>query len=281
MSHLWNIGDNVPEAIQEEEIEAVESPMFIKMINMIYSNSNLPQLSIDQDLVEYIEINTRSQRSSDMWQKLHIGRLTSSIFGDVLHAGPQPNSLVKQIVEGSNLNRYTVLPPAVQWGIEKEPQARKDYIDLQSSLSSQIGVEDTGLTLCATHAYLGASSDGRVVDGDNMGILEIKCPYSIQGATVTSLEVCEIVAMGHPNFCLEASSEGPRLKRSHKYYAQVQGELAIMGLPWCDFVVWTNAPKNNICVDRVYFDAEFVSSMMPKLIAFYVNHVAPKFYINV
>ncbi|XP_033729985.1 uncharacterized protein LOC117319262, partial [Pecten maximus] len=40
MSHLWNIGDHVPEAIQEEEIEAVENPMFIKMKNMIYSNSN-------------------------------------------------------------------------------------------------------------------------------------------------------------------------------------------------------------------------------------------------
>lgn len=64
-----------------------------------------PQLSISQDLVEFIESCTRDQRTSDMWQKLHIGRLTSSLFGDVLKAGSNPNSLIKQIMEGSSLNK--------------------------------------------------------------------------------------------------------------------------------------------------------------------------------
>lgn len=40
MSHLWNIGDHVPEAIQEEEIQTEEDQMFLKMKSMIYSNSN-------------------------------------------------------------------------------------------------------------------------------------------------------------------------------------------------------------------------------------------------
>lgn len=127
--------------------------------------------------------------------------------------------------------------------------------------------------MCTDNSFLGASSDGRVFDGDSIGVLEIKCPYSIKGTQVTTMEVSEIVAMGCPNFCLEYSMEGPRLKKSHKFYAQVQGEMAIMRLPWCDFVVWTDAAQNNICIDRIYFDSEFVSSMMPRLIEFYMHHI--------
>lgn len=92
-------------------------------------------------------------------------------------------------------------------------------------------------------------------------------------------EVGEIMAMGYSNFCLEESMEGQCLKKSHKFYAQVQGEMTIKALPWCDFVVWTNATQNNICIDRVYFDSEFVSSMMPKLIAFYMHHIVHKLHI--
>ena len=40
MSHLCNISDHVPEAIQEEEIQIVENPMISKMNNMIYSDQN-------------------------------------------------------------------------------------------------------------------------------------------------------------------------------------------------------------------------------------------------
>lgn len=172
--------------------------------------------------------------------------------------------------------RYASLPPAVLWGQEKEAKARSEYVNLKTALNSNFKVEDTGLTLCAQNSFLGASSDGRVFDGDSVGVLEIKCPYSIQGTQVTTMEVSEIVAMGYPSFCLEDSLEGPRLKKSHKFYAQVQGEMAIMQLPWCDFVVWTDAAQNNICIDRVYFDSDFVSAMMHKLTEFYKCHITQK-----
>ena len=67
---------------------------------------SVPCVDISEELVNYIEKYTRGQRLSKMWKDLHIGRLTSSIFGDVLSAGDNPKSLVKRIVEGSNLDRY-------------------------------------------------------------------------------------------------------------------------------------------------------------------------------
>lgn len=45
--------------------------------------------------------------------------------------------------------------------------------------------------------------------------------------------------------CLEYQYQyyvnGPYIKNAHKYYAQVPGEIALIGLPWVDFVVWTAA----------------------------------------
>ena len=102
-------------------------------------------------------------------------------------------------------------------------------------------VEDTWLILCASHSFLDASSDGKIMEGDMSGLLEVK--YSIKGNKVKKMEVLDIVALNYPDFCLEYVDEGIRLNKKHKYYAQRQGEMAVMSLPWCDFVVWTGAQK--------------------------------------
>lgn len=139
-------------------------------------------------------------------------------------------------------------------------------------------VENTGLTLCETHSFLGASSDGRVIEGDRSGVLEVKCPYSVKGIKVNQMEVQDIVALNSNDFCLECVEEEVQLRRKHKYYSQVQGEMAIMSLPFCDFVVWTGAQKNNIFVERINFDIDYVNAMMPKLVEFYIKHISPVFY---
>ena len=41
-----------------------------------------------------------------MWKMLHKGRITSSLFGSVLSSGPNPQSLVHQIIHGSSLDRH-------------------------------------------------------------------------------------------------------------------------------------------------------------------------------
>ena len=46
-------------------------------------------------------------------------------------------------------------------------------------------------------------------------------------------------------------------------------------LPWCDFALWTAAERNNIFIERVLFNCDFVKDMMPALVEFYVNKVLP------
>ena len=65
-----------------------------------------------------------------------------------------------------------------------------------------------------------------------------------------------------------------RLKRSHHYFAQVQGQMAIGAQPWRDFVVHT---RQDIHVEHLFYDEEFWNrTLLPKLTSFYDNCVAPE-----
>ncbi|ESO85526.1 hypothetical protein LOTGIDRAFT_229455 [Lottia gigantea] len=151
MSHLWNIPDPVPDMCMEEEVETSINPLYQQMMKMLYTEGNLPPSNIDMELVKYIEEYTQSQRLSKEWFKMHIGRVTSSLFGDVMSSGPSPTSLIKQIVEGSNLEKYTNLPAAVQWGIDKEGQAREQYKKIKKAIHKVFEIQPTGLDTRQVH----------------------------------------------------------------------------------------------------------------------------------
>lgn len=72
----------------------------------LFSILTVPPPLIEEELVKFIEEKTREQRDCEMWRALHIGRITSSMFGDVLIArDPPPKSLINQILYGSNLDK--------------------------------------------------------------------------------------------------------------------------------------------------------------------------------
>ncbi|XP_048751315.2 uncharacterized protein LOC125663038 [Ostrea edulis] len=105
--------------------------------------------------------------------------------------------------------KYTNMPASVQWGIDDEDTARVEYSMMKQVLGGSFRIDSTGLMLCSTHTFLGASSDGRVTEENSTGVLEIKCPYSIKGTLVNAMEIPDILAMEDKCFCLENTSEGP------------------------------------------------------------------------
>lgn len=112
--------DDVPEAAEEVTICQEVDPRKKEMEKLVFGHGNVPPLTIDKDMVQFIELATRGQSLCPVWHDLHRGRITSSLFGQVFKAGRNPNSLVKHIIEGSGLNKYSSLPPAVKWGQEHE-----------------------------------------------------------------------------------------------------------------------------------------------------------------
>ena len=64
------------------------------------------------------------------------------------------------------------------------------------------------------------------------------------------------------------------LKKTHSYYCQVQGQMGIGEISWCDFVIYT---KRGIHVQRIWFDEAFWNlELLPKLTSFYDNCVVPE-----
>ena len=50
---------------------------------------------------------------------------------------------------------------------------------------------------------------------------------------------------------------------------QVQGQMAITGAAWCDFVVYT---LKGMSIQRIKFDQQFWDNMSDKLKAYYFQH---------
>lgn len=110
-----------------------------------------------------------------------------------------------------------------------------------------------------------ATPDGKVIDfgcSQPFGILEVKCPSS--KAAVIPLDAC-----ADPKFFCRRVGDQCRLKTDHEYYAQVQGQLAITGAAWCDFVVYT---FKGMLIQRITFDLEFWDNISQKLKAYYFQH---------
>ena len=76
-------------------------------------------------------------------------------------------------------------------------------------------------------------------------------------------------------FCLEWREGDLKLKTRHRYCYQVQMQLAVTGLKWCDFVVWSSV---SYTVDRVLFDHTFWNATKPKLLNFYHKELSPEFF---
>ena len=103
-------------------------------------------------------------------------------------------------------------------------------------------------------------------DGNEMGLVEVKCPYKHREHTLE--EACKDKV-----FHLHWEKGEPRLKKTHDYYFQVTGQLGITGAAFCNFVTWT---CNDIHVERVPFDGELWGHMIITLTDFYRTALAPE-----
>ncbi len=124
------------------------------------------------------------------------------------------------------------------------------------------------------NGVLGCSADGLVYEASSgeQGVLEIKCPFSAADAPLLE------VAAKSSHFCAKPTANGELvLKKSHAYYYQIQGNMAILGLKWCDFVLWSPA---DIFVERIAFDKKLWFDMERKLMHFFCHWLLPELLLK-
>ena len=135
-----------------------------------------------------------------------------------------------------------------------------------------VAVRSCGLVLDTNHRYLGASPDGMVFDSTaspRYGLLEIKCPFSAYTKKLT----IDQAANEDRSFCVQNINGRLQLNRNHAYHWQIQGQLSICRLRWCDFFVWLG---DTWFVERIEADMPmWLENMLPALQNFYFSHAVP------
>ena len=249
--------------------------------NTVFDLSDLDVLK-ESDLsaffVDHLIINERESHASERgtvlqgesseWLKQHKIRLTASNFGKVYSRIHRPSdSMLKSIFCAKDLSNVR----AIAHGKGKEKIARTIYAQKMQQKVPGFVVFDAGISVHPKFPFLGATPDGKVFDPSSdskYGLLEVKCPFSKRGDTIDQ-------AAEDPAFYIEKIGANFYLKKSHSYFAQVQGQLALTGLPWCDFCVYLS-DSNEMCVDRIHFDPDYwENKLLPKLKNFFFNYALP------
>lgn len=79
----------------------------------------------------------------------------------------------------------------------------------------------------------------------------------------------------HPNTCgLKVAEDGTFfLQKTHNFYYQIQGQLAITKRDLCDLFIWCPADSVTVRIDRNF---TFWTNLVPKLNFFYMDCIHPE-----
>lgn len=185
------------------------------------------------------------QRSPE-WFAVRCGRVTASRVADIVattktgYSASRANyaaQLVTERLTGCVAESFS--NGAMQWGTEKEPEAREAY-----AFERNVTVAELGFAIHPKIMLSGASPDGMV---DDEGMVEIKCPNS---ATHIETLLSEKVA--------------------GKYYDQIQWQMACTGRAWCDYVSYDpRLPLDmQLFVKRVPRDEARIAELEKEVVGF-------------
>ncbi|XP_063222664.1 uncharacterized protein LOC134531069 [Bacillus rossius redtenbacheri] len=205
-----------------------------------------------------VEIATRGQHDNEKWYEYRMNRLTASNFGTViLRRDYTPcHNLVRNLLFPKELNTASVM-----YGRVHEPEALSRY-----SSEKGVVVNRCGLFIYENLPFLAATPDGIV---DEELLVEVKCLPSVKDR-----KLWDVAEDKSASICLEIKNGKLSLKRNHRFYYQVQGQLNITGRELCDFVIAT--PKD-FYIERIEKDEFFwKNTMLPKLEKFYLQCMLPE-----
>ena len=229
---------------------------------------------------ENLNLNKSKQENIDIFTKSllleargeYLGQMTASNFyristktqGLQNNTSNNGNSLLKTLTE---INKFE--PKAIKHGTAMEPHAKLQVISILKKSHKNFTSTNLGLKVDRIYPYIAASPDLLVIcHCCGNGAIEIKCPESVC-ETVPSKENLDYLIKDVDNLI--------SLKRDRNYYAQIQGQMAIVNcihsfLVFCLHIQWF---KKTFFFDEIYW-----GSTLKKLAWFWHNELAPYLLYN-
>jgi hypothetical protein len=273
--------DDVNLECEEEVSTSTHLPLSLieKVANMSSPNEELPPYSPEQ--VDAVEKCTRGQAENPEWKRYRQGLITASSMHEVkTKVETLSNATSKRSKGTDKLVEKLCLGKGpdpdlfnLKYGREMEETARGEYIQrMKQDGHRHIKVEKSGLVLSKEHAFIGASPDGVVsCDCCGEGLLEVKCV--VPRKRKSGVNILDTIDY------LVTSNEQHTLKHSHRYYTQLQTQMAVTGHAWVDFFVLL--PKNvgqRHHVERVYRDDVTCNLLMVNAQYFFIKCMLPYLY---
>lgn len=234
----------------------------------------MDRLTFSSRQLDELEKATKGQSTNRMWKKQRTGRITASNFHEV-HTKvksiiaskgsikPQTTPLLVKLtqLDSSELDQID----AIKWGRENEKKAREDFFKSVGVQHKQPKLSMCGLRAIDCAPFLAASSDN-IFSCTCCGkfCVELKCPYSARH--------CSIHEGWDKVDYLHKVDGKLKLKTTHKYYTQIQGQMKANKIYKSFFVVWT--PVGLPFIDIVDFDEAHWDGVYRSLLLFFKLYLA-------
>lgn len=228
-------------------------------------------IEITEEMAKSIENATKSQSKSSMWYKYRAGRVTASRMKAVCctnNASPS-QSLVKSICYPE---AFSFTSKQTNWGCKHEQKARELYYKKAVLSHDNLEITDSGLVVNPQWPFVGASPDGIITcKCCGRGVLKLKCPYCHREETIES------AATNDKKFCLKKQHDGSLLlNHDHAYYYQVQTQVFVCDVQYCDFCVCTFGDEDDLHIERIYRDIDFWNECILKAKEFFTICLLPE-----
>lgn len=219
-----------------------------------------PEMCLD------IEKETRGQSSNNNWFTHRLGRITASTAHKVLHFRDTGN--LNNYISNQIMTRKHFTSKFTDYGIQFEPVAKQFYKDYAQKTHTNVVFQESGLVVDCKYPFLGASPD-LIVNCKccNVGVIEIKCPYSKMNALPT-----ELPYVLNDHFCI--SNGKVTLKHSSSWFVQIQMQMGLKQCLYGDLVIYTQVSPF-IGVYRIEFDEVFFHDLILKLTSFFHRYILP------
>lgn len=233
-------------------------------------DDKLAALSVSDLDIENLAQATTGQRECTIWHSHRTGRITATnmhaVYTKMAKISTKPDGefncerLVKVIL-GQTKNVTTA---AMKHGISMEPHAASRYTSLMKSRHQKFHATHTGLVLCKDYPFLAASPDLLVnCTCCGQGLCEIKSPYKFRHLAPAS---------GHIDY-LEMVDGQCHIKKNSNYYFQIQGQMGVTGLKYCDLFVFT---MHGYHLERISFSDHLWGEICTRCRVFWCSYIAPK-----
>lgn len=180
------------------------------------------------------------------WFSARIGKVNASELDKVLGFGYGRDEARRKLF--ANLRNHTTPESfsndATQWGQQHETDALVTY--MQHPFAQGLRPREHGGRTHPTHDWLRASPDALLYDEEDelVGLVEIKCPYRLRSSPPPSKDATLLTG----------------------YLLQMNLQMEVYDVPFCDFVQWT---PQGITVRRVRRNRNLFAYVLPLYEDFY------------